>query len=365
MDKISRDTCIAAYTLLHAEDRETARTMLKQSLGLEADAAVSEAERIISELEERYGEARETMLSELASMCTEYINDVVSQIVSSRDLLLLAAFFAKNQFYPVPLAKLRTYVEMMSLDVDIDSLIRKGVLLRISENDVAMPAFVESLVLQPYCDLSLDEVIENIQQNHILLSVLEAYVDGKSPEVELFEKLYGVTYEDALARVSLHRVAKFCPETRELVMNPCIDLYELREKLHEFKKARARNILRQLDVTMGYGKYSRRLGALSHVIAFGPGVHGILLSAPWLVPTRGLERYMSNIARLIITCIPFRREFAEYFHQLLEQTSTFRKTAFAFLQEGVVYLVAPERRDKVLDSMIDFLYRCGLEVLEF
>jgi len=365
VSNLGKKICTALYTLLYAEDEDTVRELLSRTWGEDASPVVEEAKKILTELRERHGETQETLHTELMEMCREYVQEVISKILSSEDLTYLAQFFAKNQFYPISLSKVRTFTEMMGLNIDLDKLVKEGVLLQVDESGVVLPAFTEPFLPQVTCDVSLDDLLENIQQNYTLLSVLEAYVDGKVPVSELFEKLYGVEYQDALSRVAMHRVAKYCPEEGDLVLNPCIDIHELREKLHELKKARARSILRRLDITMGYGKYSRRLGALSHVVAFGPGVHGVILCAPWLVPTRGLERYMCNIARLIVTNVPFRREFAEYFHQMLEETSTFRKTAFVFLQEGVAYLVSPAKRDRVLDAMIDFLYRCGLEVLEF
>ncbi len=365
MSSIDRRKCAVAYALLYTENTERTCEVLRETMGPDADTVISEAKRLLDEILRKYGEDRDKVLSELAEYCKDYVEYVTRRVASSSDLALLALFFAKGLFYPVSIHRVRTFIEMMGLSVDLESLLREGVILRLDEHRIVMPTFVESVISQAPCEVSIDEVIENLQQSYVTLSVLESYIDGKSPHGELFEKLYGIEYETALSSLNLHRVAKFCPEDWDLVFNPCIDLYELREKLHEFKKISARRLLRQLDVTMGYGRYSKKLGVLCHVIAFGPGVHGVILSAPWIVPTRALERYMSKIARLFVLGIPFRREFSEYFHQFLETTASFRRTAVAFIQEGAAYLVAPVDRDRVLDSLIDFLYRSGLEVLEF
>jgi len=220
-------------------------------------------------------------------------------------------------------------------------------------------------VTQPECTVDVDSVLDSLEHNYVVLAALESVIESVRPVDEVFEKMYGVTYDEALQRINIKNFAKYSSEDNEVVFNPCLDLAEVRTKLHEFKQVKAKKLIAMFDITLGYGKYNKKLGVITHVVAFGPGMHGVVVAAPWLVPSRRLERHMSNVARLFLLSIPFRREFADYYRQLLEQTSSFRKTAFVFVQEGVAYLVAPEKRDKVLDTLIDFVYRAGLEVLEF
>ncbi len=346
-----------AYHLLVAEDESVVEKDASIRFGDKARELLDKAREIVRYVvEEAQGDPYEA----IQKLLEKYR---IQREVTDRSVSLLIRYFMRRNYQPVPEQTIKDLYNLLELNVDVEKLVREGVLIHVREGYVTVPQFLISNISleSPDVELLLDEAEHNLTG----LAVLEAWLEGSQVNVEFFEKLYGIEYDNALKSLHIRKIVKYSESLGDFVFNPLIDIEEFRTTYHAFKQSRAKKILRSLDIGIGHTKYSKRIGALVTCLAFGPGQHGIIIVAPWLVPTRRFERYCANVARLVVLSMPFRREFAEYYHQILEETRTFRNTAFVFIQEGVAYLVVPEKRGRSLDSLLDFIYRAGFEVFEF
>ncbi|GEM_PF-4380433 len=352
-----RDVAEVAYQLLIAEDESAVLEDAEKKFGEKAREIIEEARKLVQEvLEEAGGDAGEAAQRIVAKYGLEVR-------ASSPEELALIRYMARRSYQPVPEDAIRDLSSLLETELRIDDLLRRGILMHVKPGHVTVPQYVNAEPREITLDVEL--LLDEAEHNIVGLAVLESWLESNQPNVEMFEKMYGVPYESALKSLHLRKLVKYSEALNDLIFNPLIDVEEFRSLYHSFKQSRAKRILRTLDIGIGHVKYSKRIGALVACIAFGPGEHGLIIMSPWIVPGRRLERYCANVARLIVLNIPFRKEFAEYYHTMLEGTKSFRNTAFVFIQEGVAYLVAPEKRSKTLDSLIDFVYRAGLEVFEF
>ncbi len=354
---LQRDIAETAYQLLIAEDETAVLEDVEKRYGERAREVLEYAKEIARKFLEESGK---DPLEAAQRLVSEYGLEIR---VSTLGELALVRYMAKRNYQPVPEDAIRDLLNLLEIQVSLDELLRRGVLMHVKPGFVIVPQYVNPETGDTVLDLEF--LLDEAEHNIVGLTVLEAWLESNQPNVEMFEKLYGVPYESALRSLHLRKIAKYSEAMNDLIFNPLIDVEEFRSLYHSFKHSRAKRILRTLDIGIGHVKYSKRIGALIACVAFGPGEHGLVIMSPWLVPGRRLERYCAGVARLIVLAIPFRKEFAEYYHSILEKTRSFRNTAFVFLQEGVAYLVAPEKRSRTLDSLIDFVYRAGLEVLEF
>ncbi len=350
-----------AYQLLISENVDVVVRDAYLRYGDEASRIVEEAKKLVDRLLSEYGSREDVINFIIMNFGSSIVDLITSRFPNFENVIPIVKYFNKNAHRPSPYQEVLCVVKVLELDLDIDSLIKIGVLMHVDENSLVVPHYLSTY---DECSVDIENILDLVSQDYAKLSIIESIVENVKPSREMFQILYGIDIESPeLYEVS--RVMTYCEYTSSPILNPCIDTHELRRILHEFKQARARRLFRIIEPGMGHVKYSKKIGALVSFIMLGPGEHGILMFMPWIVPSRRVEKYYASSPRLIITSIPFRREFAEYFHNVLEDTKTFKNTAFIFIQEGVCYLVSPSRRSRTLDSLLDIIYRANLEVLEF
>ncbi|NPA71132.1 MAG: hypothetical protein GXO26_10035 [Crenarchaeota archaeon] len=270
-------------------------------------------------------------------------------------------YFNKNAHVPISEEELNCILKLCNIDLDLNNLVKIGLIMHVDEYRVIVPHY---LSLYDECQIPVEDRIEYVISEPAKAAALESLIENVEPIFEMFEKLYGVNPSDP-SLYNIDALVIYCDPVNRPIIHPCVDMHELRNLFHELKQIRARRLFRMIEPGMGHVKYSKKIGALISYIMLGPGEHGIIMFMPWIVPSRRLERFHSSSARIIVTSVPFRREFAEYFHNYLEDSRTFKNTAFLFVQEGIGYLVAPSKKSRTLDSLLDLIYRSGIEITEF
>ena len=213
------------------------------------------------------------------------------------------------------------------------------------------------------CDVNLEEIIDLISNDYLALTILEIALFGIKPNIEFLSKLLGVNYEEYVKSFKIDKIVKYVSDLDKFVYNPIVNIDELKGLFNNFKQSKAKSIYRRIEIP-GHIQYSKSIRCLVVTSMISEEIHGLVIYCPWLVPTKKFERYYSNVPRLIILSIPLQKEFIEYYHEYLSTLTTFRKTAFAFLSEGSVYLLKPEQLDKGLESLIDYLYSTEFEIIE-
>ncbi|NPA22875.1 MAG: hypothetical protein GXO23_01065 [Crenarchaeota archaeon] len=350
-----------AYQILIAEDPDVVRQDCEVRYGDRWPIVFDEARKLIDEM------CRDMDREECVNMIIKDYGDKIARLVIERagelfeKLKPIIRYFNKNAHSPVSHGELFCLLKLCDIDADLSVLVRIGVVMHVDREHVLAPHY---LSLYDDCYVSPEEYVEAVSSEPAKAAILESLIENVRPMYEMFEKLYGIA-PDSPSLYNMGRLLAFCEAVGRPIFNPCVDLHELRSVFHETKQIKARRLFRIIEPGMGHVKYSKKVGALISYIMLGPGEHGVIMFMPWILPSRRLESYHSSSPRVIVTSIPFRREFAEYFHSSLEDLKTFRNTAFLFVQEGLAYLVAPSRKSRTLDSLLDLIYRSGLEITEF
>ncbi len=350
-----------AYQILIAENIDVVVQDCMIRYGEECQSIIEEARRFVE------GSCKDVDREECINMIIREHGEKIARLVMERAGSRFSLFrpviryFNRNAHSPVTHGELKCVLSLCNIDADITELLRLGIIMHVNLDSVLVPHY---LSLYDECSIDFENDVENVTSDPARAAILEGLIEGVRPIYEIFEKIYGVPPNDP-ALYNIGRICMYCEDIGRSIIHPCIDMYELRNLFHEIKHARARRLFRVIEPGMGHVKYSKKVGALISYVMLGPGEHGILMFMPWILPSRRLENYHSSSARIIITSVPFRREFAEYFHTNLEELKTFRNTAFLFVQEGLAYLVAPSKKSRNLDSLLDLIYRSGLEITEF
>ncbi|NPB00389.1 MAG: hypothetical protein GXO10_03345 [Crenarchaeota archaeon] len=350
-----------AYQLLIADNVDIVKRDCEVRYGDRCEAVLSDAMKFIDE------ECRDTDREECVNMIIRCHGDELARLVIERagslfnSLRPIIRYFNRNAHVPVPQDEILCLERLCDISLSIVDLVRIGLVMHVDEDHVLVPHY---LSLYDECSVDIEEHIENVLSEPAKAAILESLIENVEPMHEFFEKLYGVDPSEP-SLYYIDKIVTYCEPVSKPLLHPCIDMYDLRNMFHEFKQMRARRLFRVIEPGMGHVKYSKKIGALVSYIMIGPGEHGIIMFMPWILPSRRFERFHASSARIVVTSIPFRREFAEYFHTYLEDSKTFRNTAFLFVQEGLGYLVAPLKKSRTLDSLLDLIYRSGLEITEF
>ncbi len=350
-----------AYQLLIADNANVVEDDCKVRYGDRWNEVISEARALIDEY------CREVEREECINMIIRNHGEDIARLVMNRagndfnNLRPVIRYFNKNAHIPISEEELNCLLKLCNINQDLKNLVKIGLIMHVDDRKVIVPHY---LSLYDECYIDVEDRIEYVLSEPAKAAILESLIENVDPVFEIFEKLYGVDPRDPVL-YNIDEIVMYCEPVNKPIIHPCIDMHNLRALFHELKQMRARRLFRIIEPGMGHVKYSKKIGALISYIMLGPGEHGIIMFMPWILPSRRLERFHSSSARVIVTSIPFRREFAEYFHNYLEDSRTFRNTAFLFVQEGLGYLVAPSKKSRTLDSLLDLIYRSGIEITEF
>lgn len=267
----------------------------------------------------------------------------------------------------IDVEELEAVIELNNLSYSINDLIKLGLVYRIDLNTIYIPMYTTYL-LATYCkelkhEINLEEIIDLISNDYTALTTLETALFNIKPNIEFINKLLGVNYEEYIKSFKIDKVVKYVPNLDKFIYNPIINIDEFKVLFNNFKRSKAKSIYRKIEIP-GHTQYSKSIRCLIVTSMISEKIHGLVIYCPWLVPTKKFERYYSNVPRLVILGLPLQKDFIEYYHEYLSTLTTFRKTAFAFLSEGSIYLLKPEQLDKGLESLIDYLYSTEFEVIE-
>ncbi len=349
------------YQLLIAEDENVVIEDAHLRYGEDAETILNNARKIMEELYKVYENREDIVNVVIRDYGQEIVNTILSRANNIDTVKPIIKYFSKNAHSPASSEEVECLLDLLEIKYSIVDLVRLGILMHVNSDELVVPHY---LSIYDDCYVDVENIIDNLSLDYARLAILESVVENVKPNRELFEILYNAS-PDNYEIYCIDRLMKYCNSVDKLIINPCINISELREIFHNNKQVHARKLFRTIEPGVGHVKYSKKIGALVSYIMLGPGEHGIIMFMPWILPSKRLETFYATSPRIIVTSIPFRKEFSQYFHEYLENVRSFRNTAFLFVQEGVGYLVSPSMRSRSLDSLLDLIYRSNLEIVEF
>ncbi len=240
----------------------------------------------------------------------------------------------------------------------ITELIRAGILMH-RRRDVL---FVPEYLIPRLLEMSGDVVTPNVKDalsglGSVELAIVESAAFGSKPISWLFRAIYGTNFQEFLPSIRIDNILD--GSTGELIINPVIDIRELRTALHEMKDYNARTMRRTIS-PHGQYMYSRvaRCGVVYTV--FGEGGRELIMLCPWIVPSRRILDYHSRENRVIVIMHEPSDEFTEIMNRHADELPP--RTGFIFINDNETFIYRPHTLDKAFDLFLDFLYRSNLKV---
>ncbi|GAB6947559.1 hypothetical protein JCM16161A_16890 [Vulcanisaeta sp. JCM 16161] len=254
---------------------------------------------------------------------------------------------------------LRIQFRLVGFNEDVlTELIRAGVLMHRRRGILFVPEYLIPRLLEMSGDIPTPNIRESLSGLDTLgLVAVESAAFGSKPISWLFRAIYGVDFREFVVKTRIDNVLD--GSIGELILNPIIDLRELRTVIHEMKDSSAR-AMRRVIGPHGQYTYSRiaRCGVVYTV--FGEGGRELIMLYPWIVPSRRVLDYHPREDRVIVIMHRPSEEFADVMGRHVNDLP--QRTGFVFISgdEAVVY--KPQSMSRAFDSFLDFLYRSNLRV---
>ncbi len=341
------------YQLLNYcdEDMSALFNDLRMRYGNGYKEILDEAKRLLTSLGSKAAEAVQAKYEVLKNAVLERLDDK-----SRKALCVLSRYMGLGGREDI----LRIQFSLLGLEGSIiDELIEKGVLMHKSRDILFVPEYLIRASLDIPLEgfqIDLRGVLQNLTP--LQLAIIESIAFGVRPVEWLFKAIYGVGYKEALANAKINRVLNISSQG-EPVLNPAIDILELRSLIHELKDKGARNMK---GIIMPHGQYGyvKAIRCGVEYTAFGGSLRGLLILCPWIMPSKRLLEFYKNENRAIIIAVRPSEHFAQILNE--HQDDIPPRTGFIFLHERKAYVYKPRLFGKSFDSMLDFLYRSRLEV---
>ncbi|WP_243675690.1 hypothetical protein [Vulcanisaeta distributa] len=186
---------------------------------------------------------------------------------------------------------------------------------------------------------------------------MESAAFSSRPIGWLFRAIYGIDFKELIHSVRIDGVLD--GSIGELILNPAIDLRELRAVIHEMKDSSARYMRRVLSP---HGQYSYSRVARCGIVytVFGEGGRELIMLYPWIVPSRRALNYHSREDRVIVIMHRPSEEFADLMDMHTDELPP--RTGFVFISNNEALVYRPQYLNNAFDSFLDFLYRSNLRV---
>ncbi len=306
---------------------------------------------------------------ELRKYIVEHFGEKLRNLVLSRlsqDIKNALAIIAKCVLYEKNIYNIQAMFKLSELDLSINELLRLGLLMRVSLSEVIVPEYLIEFLLSQQRELEIDiyDILQNMSNDYTNLALLEIVLFNLRPDRELFRTMYGIDYAEYVKRLHIPRLVMYVKETNNLITNPLTSIEELRRTYHEFKNFKSRNLCRRLNIhgTYNYVK-SIRCGTVCTL--YSSVEKALIILSPWLVITRKLLQYLSNVPRMIITNIPVNKDFIDrYYTEFTRKYPELNKVLLVFLHEETAYVFKPRKLSRVHDTLLDTLYSSNFEVIE-
>ncbi|ADN50166.1 hypothetical protein [Vulcanisaeta distributa] len=254
---------------------------------------------------------------------------------------------------------LKVQFRLMGFNEDVlTELIRAGVLMHRRRGILFVPEYLIPRLLEMSGDIPTPNVRELISALDALgLVAVESAAFGSRPINWLFRAIYGVDFREFVVKVRIGNVLD--GSIGELILNPAIDLRELRMVIHEMKDSSARS-MRRIISPHGQYTYSRvaRCGIVYTV--FGEGGRELIMLYPWIVPSRRVLDYHPREDRVIVIMQRPSEEFVDIMREHINDVPP--RTGFVFISGNEAMVYKPQSLNRAFDSFLDFLYRSNLRV---
>ncbi|WP_054842755.1 hypothetical protein [Vulcanisaeta distributa] len=221
-----------------------------------------------------------------------------------------------------------------------------------------MPEYLIPRLLEMSGDVPIPSIREILSGLDALgLVAVESAAFGSKPINWLFRAIYGVDFKDFVLRVRIDNVLD--GSIGELILNPSIDLRELRSVIHDMKDSSARAMRRVLSP---HGQYTYSKVARCGIVytVFGEGGRELIMLYPWIVPSRRVLDYHPREDRVIVI---MHRPSEEFTDIMSEHTNDLPpRTGFVFISGNEAVVYKPQSMNRSFDSFLDFLYGSNLRV---
>ncbi len=254
---------------------------------------------------------------------------------------------------------LRVQYRLMGFDEGvITELLRVGVLMHRNRDVLFVPEYLIPRLLEVSGDIEAPNVRESLSGLDTLgLVAVEAAAFGSRPINWLFRAIYGIEFKDFVLRTRIDSVID--GSIGELILNPTIDLRELRSIIHEMKDSGARSMRRVISPHGQYA-YSRvaRCGVVYTV--FGEGGRELIMLYPWIVPSMRVLNYHPREDRVFVVMHRPSEAFADIVGRHVNELP--QRTGFVFISGNEAVVYKPQLMSRAFDSFLDFLYGSNLGV---
>lgn len=244
-------------------------------------------------------------------------------------------------------------------DSVVEDLIRVGALMHRARDTLFVPEYLISRFLEISGNVSvprIEEVLSSVGTTELVL--VEAATFGVKPINWLFRAIYGVDFRDLVLRARVDGLLD--GSTGELILNPAIEVQEIKALIHGIKDSAARSLRRALG-PHGQYMYSKvvRCGVVYTV--FGEGGRELIILCPWVLPSRRLLEYHSREDRAIVVGTGPSADFTDLVNEHIDELPP--RTGFVFISGNEAMVYKPRVLGRSFDSFLDFLYRSNYRVV--
>ena len=350
-EQLSIDVLEGAYQLINYDDEDD--------------------EALIQDFDLRYGDKYADVLRQVREFVSSLRENVGERIKRSYELLADHAMGKVKGFGDAAYA----LVKYMGLGGDEDvlkvqfrlmgfnesvltELIRAGILMHRRRGIVFVPEYLIPRLLEVSGDIPTPNVRESLSGlDQLGYVAVESAAFGSRPIGWLFRAIYGIDFRELVLKTRIDNILD--GSIGELVLNPTIDLRELRSVIHEMKDSSAR-AMRRIISPHGQYTYSKvaRCGIVYTV--FGEGGRELIMLYPWIVPSRRVLEYHSREDRVIVIMHRPGGEFTDIMNEHINDIPP--RTGFVFISGSDAMVYKPQSMGRAFDSFLDFLYRSNLRV---
>lgn len=129
----------------------------------------------------------------------------------------------------------------------VTELIRAGMLMHRSRDVLFVPEYLIPRLLEVSGDVITPNVRDALSGlGSVELAIVESAAFGSKPINWLFRAIYGTDFRELLPSIRIDNLLD--GSTGELIINPAIDIRELRTALHEMKDYNARTMRRTISL---------------------------------------------------------------------------------------------------------------------
>ena len=240
----------------------------------------------------------------------------------------------------------------------LTELIRAGILMHRRRDVVFVPEYLIPRLLEISGDIPTPNVRESLSGlDQLGYVAVESAAFSSRPISWLFRAIYGIDFREFMLKTRINNVLD--GSIGELILNPVIDLRELRAVIHEIKDSSARAMRR---VISPHGQYTYSKVARCGIVytVFGEGGRELIMLYPWIVPSRRVLEYHPREDRVIVIMHRPSEEFVDLMNEHADDIPP--RTGFVFISGGEAMVYKPRSLNRAFDSFLDFLYRSNLRV---